>query len=99
MSTYAPTSQVHAGAANSVIDAIRRQVAVRSDVLNAAKGRRDRVRELADEHEAARATFNSGSVAHGTANARFMTPTAASCSTAASSGPTGPTATDCPRDP
>jgi hypothetical protein len=69
MSTYAPTSQVHAGAANSVIDAIRRQVAVHNDVLNAAKGRRDRVRELADEHAAARATFNSGSVAHGTANA------------------------------
>jgi hypothetical protein len=69
MSTYTATSQAHATAANSVIDAIRRQVAVRDDVLNAAKRRRDRVRELANEHGAARATFNSGSVAHGTANA------------------------------
>jgi hypothetical protein len=55
--------------ANAVIDAIRVQVAVRKDVLDAAKRRRDRVRELAHEHDAARATFNSGSVAHGTANA------------------------------
>jgi hypothetical protein len=42
---------------------------VRKDVLDAAKRRRDRVRELAHEHDAARATLNSGSVAHGTANA------------------------------
>ena len=46
--------------ANAVIDAIRRQVAVRKKVLDAAKGRRDRVRELARQHGAARATFNSG---------------------------------------
>lgn len=56
-------------AANAVIDAVRRHVAVRDDVLKAAKRRRDRVRDLARQHEAARAGFNSGSVAHGTANA------------------------------
>lgn len=56
-------------AANRVIDAIRRQVAVDPNVLEAAKARRDRVRELAQEHDAARAGYNSGSVAHGTANA------------------------------
>jgi hypothetical protein len=69
MSTYTRQSPTHATAANSVVDAVRRQVAVRADVLSAAKRRRDRVRALANEHEAARATFNSGSVAHGTANA------------------------------
>lgn len=58
-----------APAANALIDAIRRHVAVREDVLSAAKRRRDRVRELALQHPAARAGFNSGSVAHGTANA------------------------------
>jgi hypothetical protein len=98
MSTYALTSQVHAGAANSVVDAIRRQVAVRKDVLNAARGRRDRVRELADEHEAAGRLSTRDLSPTAPPTPRFMTPTAASCSTAASSGPTGPTATDCPRD-
>jgi hypothetical protein len=59
----------HSAIANAVIDVIRARVAVRKEVLDAAKRRRDRVRELAQEHDAARATFNSGSVAHGTANA------------------------------
>lgn len=62
-------SDSHESAANRVIDAIRRQVAVDPNVLEAAKARRDRVRELAQEHDAARAGYNSGSVAHGTANA------------------------------
>ena len=68
MSTDTQSQQQHT-AADTVVDAVRRQVAVPKDVLDAAKRRRDRVRELAQEHEAARATFNSGSVAHGTANA------------------------------
>jgi hypothetical protein len=68
MSTTAVPSR-HAAAANAVIDAVRRQVAVDKDILDAAKGRRDQVRELARQHEAARVAFNSGSVAHGTANA------------------------------
>jgi hypothetical protein len=65
MSVVAGTAR----AANAVIDAIRRHVAVRDEILRAAKGRRDLVRELANEHPAARAGFNSGSVAHATANA------------------------------
>lgn len=65
----ATTTTYRSTVANAVIDAIRVQVAVRKDVLDAARRRRDRVRELAHEHGAARATFNSGSVAHGTANA------------------------------
>jgi hypothetical protein len=58
-----------ARAANAVIDAIRRHIAVRPEVLKAAKHRRDLVRDLATGHPAARAGYNSGSVAHGTANA------------------------------
>lgn len=58
-----------ASAANAVIDKVRRRVAVRNEVLSAARKRRDLVRELAVKHPAARAGFNSGSVAHGTANA------------------------------
>ncbi len=58
-----------ATAANNVIDSIRRHVAVRNEVLRAAKKRRDFVRELAAGHQATRAEYNSGSIAHGTANA------------------------------
>lgn len=65
----ATTTASRPTAANAVIDGIRAQVAVRKDVLDAAKRRRDRVRELAYQHDAARATLRSGSVAHGTANA------------------------------
>jgi hypothetical protein len=61
--------QSAARAANAVIDAIRRHIAVRPEVLKAAKHRRDLVRDLATAHPAARAGYNSGSVAHGTANA------------------------------
>src|SRR5687768_4588705 len=68
MSTSVRSSQVRSVAADAVIDAIRRHVAVKKDVLDAAKARRDQVRELAEQHDAARAGFNSGSVAHGTAN-------------------------------
>jgi hypothetical protein len=63
------TSTYSSTVANAVINAIRANVAVRKEVLDAAKRRRDRIRELAREHDAARTTFNSGSVAHGTANA------------------------------
>ena len=65
MSVVAGTAR----AANAVIDAIRRHVAVRDEVLRAAKDRRNLVRELANQHPAARGSFNSGSVAHATANA------------------------------
>jgi hypothetical protein len=58
-----------ARAANAVIDSIRRHVAVRDEILRAAKERRDLVRDLAQKHPAARSGYNSGSVAHGTANA------------------------------
>lgn len=56
-------------AANGVIDSIRRHVAVSDEVLRAGRERRDLVREVAMGHPAARAGYNSGSVAHGTANA------------------------------
>lgn len=67
--SFQPTTTVNAAAANAVIDGVRHQVAVSASVLEGAKARRDRVRELAAQHDAARAGFNSGSVAHGTANA------------------------------
>jgi hypothetical protein len=69
MSAQPLTTQYRPTAANAVIDAVRRRAAVKKAVLEAAKARRDRVRELARQHDAARAGFNSGSVAHGTANA------------------------------
>jgi len=56
-------------AAIAVVDKVRQHVAVRSEILRAAKDRRNLVRELAVTHPAARAGFNSGSVAHGTVNA------------------------------
>jgi hypothetical protein len=58
-----------ARAADAVIDAIRRHVAVSDEILRAAKHRRNLVRDLAQKHPAARGSYNSGSVAHGTANA------------------------------
>lgn len=69
MPSATPTAATNARAANSVMDTIRRHVAVSDEVLRAAKDRRNLVRELAEEHPGARAGYNSGSVAHGTANA------------------------------
>jgi hypothetical protein len=67
--SHASSADRASAAANKVVDAIRQQVAVSKEVLEAAKHRRDLVRKLAKQHPAARGAFNSGSVAHGTANA------------------------------
>jgi hypothetical protein len=55
--------------ADRVIEGILREIAVRDDVLAEARRRRNLVRRIALRHDAARRTYNSGSIAHGTHNA------------------------------
>jgi len=66
MSASAPTT---GRIATTVVDKIRRHVAVRREIMRVGKQRRDRIRDLALTHPAARVSFNSGSVAHGTVDA------------------------------
>jgi hypothetical protein len=56
------------GAADFVLERILREISVAADVLTEAKKRRDLVREIAMLHPAARRSYNSGSIAHGTHN-------------------------------
>jgi hypothetical protein len=58
-----------ASPADRVIEKVLRQIAVRLDVLHEAKRRRDLICDIALRHEAARRTYASGSIAHGTHNA------------------------------
>jgi hypothetical protein len=53
---------------DKALEEILRHIAVPKDVLAEAKGRRNLVCELAMRHPAARATWYSGSIAHGTHN-------------------------------
>lgn len=56
------------GAGDRVVERILREIAVRDDVLDEAKVRRNLVCKLARAHRAARAHWFSGSIAHGTHN-------------------------------
>jgi hypothetical protein len=67
MKTYRNPPLVR-GPGDEVVESILREIMVRGDVLAETKRRRNLVCELAIEHEAARAVWYSGSVAHGTAN-------------------------------
>jgi hypothetical protein len=67
MKTYRNPPLVR-GPGDQVVESILREIMVRGDVLAEAKRRRNLVCELAMQHEAARAVWYSGSVAHGTAN-------------------------------
>jgi hypothetical protein len=58
----------HTCPANGVLETILQEIAVPDAVLDEAKRRRDLVLEISMEHEAARASYASGSVAHGTEN-------------------------------
>lgn len=51
-----------------ILDDVRRQIAPTSQALNEARDRRDAVLAAARQFPGARSGFNSGSVAHGTAN-------------------------------
>jgi hypothetical protein len=55
--------------ADRVLERILHEISVRQDVLDEAKKRRNLVCEIAMQHEAARRTYFSGSIAHGTHNA------------------------------
>jgi hypothetical protein len=68
MSTFATRSTGSSTPADDVLGDIQRQIAVPADVLREARSRRDLVLEIAMKHDAARARFNSGSIAHGTEN-------------------------------
>lgn len=57
------------GPADRVLERILREISVRHDVLQEAKTRRNLVCEIAELHSAARRTYYSGSIAHGTHNA------------------------------
>lgn len=54
--------------ADEVLAQILREISVPADVLEEAKRRRNLVLEVAMDHDAARAAYVSGSVAHGTEN-------------------------------
>lgn len=54
---------------DEVVESILREIAVRAEVLEEAKRRRNTVCDLAMSHQAARDTWFSGSIAHGTHNA------------------------------
>jgi hypothetical protein len=62
------TTQMQASAGDAALDEILREIAVPAAVLDEAKRRRNLVLEAAMEHQAARAPYVSGSVAHGTEN-------------------------------
>lgn len=68
MSTLATRSTGSSIPADDVLGDILKEIAVPIDVLKEAKSRRNLVLEIAMKHEAARAWFFSGSIAHGTEN-------------------------------
>lgn len=68
MSTLATRPTGSSTPADEALDAIRREIEVPRHILQEAKDRRDLVLEIAAQHDASRAVFSSGSVAHGTHN-------------------------------
>lgn len=66
--TYSTRSVGSRSAADAALGDILEEIAVPKAVLKEAKDRRDLVLEIAMEHDAARARYASGSVAHGTHN-------------------------------
>jgi hypothetical protein len=68
VSTLATRSTGSSTPADNALDAIRREIEVPIHVLKEAQDRRNFVLEIADQHEATRAVYASGSVAHGTTN-------------------------------
>lgn len=68
MSTFATRSPGSSTPADDVLDDILKEIAVPVNVLKEAKDRRNLVLQIAMKHEAARACFYSGSIAHGTEN-------------------------------
>jgi len=60
-----PSGSIHA---ESVLDEVRAAIAPEDEVLAAARERRDAVKKYAEAFRGRLRTFNSGSVAHGTAN-------------------------------
>jgi hypothetical protein len=69
MSSMLATNSVELSVpADDVLRSVLRQIAVPMKVLEEARTRRNLVLELAMKHDAARARFNSGSIAHGTEN-------------------------------
>lgn len=62
------TTPTNASVGDAAVEEILREIAVPVAVLEEAKRRRNLVLEAAMEHEAARAAYFSGSVAHGTEN-------------------------------
>lgn len=68
MSTFATRAHGSSAPADDVLGEILREIAVPVNVLKEAKDRRNLVLQIAMKHEAARAWFYSGSIAHGTEN-------------------------------
>ena len=68
MATFATRLPASNSPADAALEAILQEIAVPKAVLTEARHRRDLVLELAMTHEAARAKYVSGSVAHGTHN-------------------------------
>ncbi len=68
MSQLATQSTGSSIPADDVLRDILKHIAVPIEVLREAKGRRNLVLEIAMKHDAARASFYSGSIAHGTEN-------------------------------
>jgi hypothetical protein len=71
MTTFATRSNGSLIPADHVLEEIRKEIAVPLPVLKEAKRRRDLVLEIAMLHDAARDSFASGSIAHGTENRRL----------------------------
>src|SRR3954447_10184937 len=67
LETYRPPPIVETPG-DEVLEEILREISVPMDLLEEAKRRPNRVREMARQHPAARRTYNSGSVAQGTTN-------------------------------
>lgn len=68
MHTFATRSTGSTSPADDALSGILREIAVPRAVLDEARRRRDLVLDIAMEHDAARARYVSGSVAHGTHN-------------------------------
>ena len=66
--TYSTRSTGSKSAADAALADILQEIAVPKAVLEKAKDRRDLVLKIAKEHDATRAAYVSGSVAHGTHN-------------------------------
>jgi hypothetical protein len=56
------------GRTTEILDDVRRQLAPSNDILVEARTQRERVLDAAKAHGGVRDTYNSGSIAHGTAN-------------------------------